>query len=351
MRPSLSLLMVALALLSITGAGAEDSYPIYVYPVPQITGGLQIDGQLTEPQWSQAALVSGFTIYGSNNLAAPVQTAFRVLYDSQHLYVGVLCQEPAMARLVPIAHPRDEHAIFGSESVEVFVDPAHTHDIYYQLAANAAGSLYDGLRTDISWNSQTRTAAAAGEASWSLEMAIPWTCLGVAPRAGAVLGFNVTRNRTIGEDRQWSMWSRVRHGFHDPERFGHLVLAGTPEMIGRLGPELRKGDRSGPITVFSPEGFAQTTYRQLAAQSLKALDQLLADLDAEQKREKDAATAAEMGKRLTEFRQRLATYRQQVEGNLDALEWTKLDFDLQQLSLQLTRLVAEARLTALLSQI
>jgi hypothetical protein len=44
-------------------------------------------------------------------------------------------------------------------------------------------------------------------------------------------------------------WAKVQGGFHDPERFAHVVLSGTPEMIGKLSAEFRKGGRTGPITV------------------------------------------------------------------------------------------------------
>jgi len=44
--------------------------------------------------------------------------------------------------------------------------------------------------------------------------------------------------------------SQIAANFHDPEHFGHLVLSPTPEILGKLSDEFRKGGLDGPIQVF-----------------------------------------------------------------------------------------------------
>lgn len=349
--PTRAMMTVLLFLLALGLAWSDDSYPIYVYPAALADTAPVLDGKLDEPVWQQAPVVSGFAVYGKPEEPAPVQTSVRVLYDRQNLCFGVRCEEPAMDRLSPVVHPRDEHAIFSTEAIEIFVDPEHSNSLYYQFAINAAASLYDSVRTDPIWNSEARPAAFLGPDFWSLEFAIPWQSLGVQPRAGAVVGFNVCRDRHIGESRQWTMWARVRDGFHDPVRFGHLVLSGTPEMIGKLGAEFRKGKRTGPIVVFSDEGFAQTTYQQLAAASITALEKLVGDLEAEGKQESNEAAAAEIARRLAQYSQRVTELKQGAEQPLDAVTWTKLDLEIQKTVQELGSLLWEARLSALLSSI
>ena len=343
----------ALVLLLVVSAMgyADDSLPIYVYPCPRVAAAPVLDGRLDDPAWAQAPLVSGFVLYGKPEVLAPVQTSVRVVYSDEALVFGVRCEEPAMDRVTQVSHPRDEHAIFRTEAIEIFVDPEHSHSRYYQFAVNAAGSLYDSLRTDPVWNSEATAAAFLGPDFWSLELSIPWQSLQVQPRPGAVVGFNVCRDRHIGEQRQWTMWAHVTEGFHDPVRFGHLVLSGTPEIIGGLGEELRKGDRHGAIVVFSAEGFAQTTYRELAAQSIAGLERLLADLGAEADREQDAATAAEIRRRVAQHAAELAALKRDAAGPLDALTWTALDLRMQSTMRELGQLLWEARLSALLSAI
>jgi hypothetical protein len=343
------LVMIVLLLALAWPAVAADSYPINVYPCPKAPAPPAMDGKLDDAVWQEAPLVSGFTLFGQDTLA-PLQTSFRLLWDEKCLYLGVHCDEPQMAKLNPIRYAHDEHAVFGNETIEFFVDPNHTHDRYYQLAFNAAGSLYDGEREATVWNSDAEVKAFLGKDFWSVEVAVPWGPLKARPEVGKVIGFNVNRDRNIGS-QMWCTWARVMNGFHDPDRFAHLVLSGTPETIGKVAAEFRKGGRTGPIVVYSSEGFAQTSYANLSKAAFAQVGKLLADLDSERQKETDPAAAAEIGKRLAEYAAKVTTLKQHSDGKLDAASWTRLDLELQGIEGALRRIVSEARLTALLNSI
>lgn len=349
-RRAPALQVTALLLLAAaTACLAQDDFPIKVYPCPKAAAAPVLDGKLDDACWATAPVVSAFTNYGKDDLAE-VQTSFRVLWDDKYLYFGVVCDEPMMDKLSPVVFTRDEHAVFGNETIELFVDPDHTHDLYYQLAMNPGPSLYDGLRDDVMWNSETIVKASLGKTTWTLEVGVPWASLKSKPSAGKIVGFNVCRDRNLGE-KEWTNWSRVTVGFHDPIRFAHLVLSGTPEQIGKLAPQLRKGERDGPIILFSSEGFSQSTYTQLAGAAFGDLQKLTAELDAERAREKNAAAAAELGRRLDAYRQRAADLQARANGPVDALAWVRLDVDIQKLIREMKQVVWEARLSALLGGI
>ena len=330
-------------------AFAADNLPINVYPCPRAEPAPVLDGKLDDAVWQQAPLVSGFTVLDTDKLVSP-QTSFRLLWDDKHLYLGVRCDEPQMGKVSLMRYAHDEHAVFGHETVELFVDPNHTHDLYYQLAFTVTGSLYDGEREATFWNSGAKVKTHLGGTFWSAEVAVPWEPLKARPEPGKVVGFNVNRDHNVGE-KAYATWARVQGGFHDPVRFAHLVLSGTPETIGRLSDEFRKGGRAGPITVFSAKGFARQTYARLAKAAFAQVKKLLAGLDAERRKENDIAAAAEIGRRLGQFRARIAALRQRSAGKLDAAAWTRLDIELQALVGRLRKTVAEARLTALLNSI
>jgi hypothetical protein len=233
-------------------AKRDDSFPIHVYPCARAGAAPVLDGKLDDAVWQRASLVSGFTLLSTDKLVSP-QTSFRLLWDDKHLYLGVQCDEPQMDKISPMRYARDELAVFDRESIEFFVDPNHTHDLYYQLAFNVAGSLYDGERFTVSWNSGAEVKTHFGDKFWSAEVAVPWGPLKAGPNPGKVVGFNVNRTHNI-EEKTFATWAGVQRGFHDPERFAHLVLSGTPEMIGKLSGEFRKGGSTGPIVVYSAEG-------------------------------------------------------------------------------------------------
>lgn len=343
-------LLIGWALVALAGAAvAQDDFPINVYPCAKAATAPVLDGALDDAAWQQAPLVSGFTMYGKPDLAE-VQTSFRVLYDDRALYFAIRCDEPAMDKLLPTTFARDEHPIFGHETIELFVDPDHTHDLYYQLAMNAGGSLYDGRREEVTWNSQTVVKAGRARDAWTLEVAVPWASLGTRPAPRKVVGFNVCRDRNLG-DKEWTNWARTLGGFHDPRRFAHLVLSATPDEIGRLAGELRKGDRNGPVTLFSSEGFSRSTYVQLAAAAFADVEKLLRALEKEQEQERDAAARVELGRRLQQYRERLGALQASARDNLDAASWTRLDVETQKLTRELGQVVWEARLSALLSSL
>ena len=341
------LYLLLLALGQAVAAG--DDFPIHVYPCPKAEPAPMMDGKLADATWKQAPIVSGFTHLGKDVLV-PVQTSFRMLWDEENLYLGLHCDEPDMNKVSPTRYAQDEHSIFRSETIEFFIDPNHTHSVYYQLAFNVAGSLYDGQGEATVWNSDAKVKTHIGTTFWSVEIAVPWAGLKAAPKPGKVVGFNINRDRNIGE-KTWSTWARVQGGFHDPERFAHLVLSGTPAMIGNLSQEFRKGGRTGPITLFSAEGFARTSYKKLAEAAFLEVEKFLANLDAERRQEKAPEAADEIGRRTKQYRVSVAKLKQQSNGELDAAAWTRLDLKLQRLVGELRKTVAEARLTALLNSI
>lgn len=328
---------------------AVDSFPINVYPCPEAKQAPVLDGRLDDAAWEQAPLVSGFTLLDTDE-RSDVPTSFRVVWDEERLYLGVQCDEPEMGKLNPVRHAHDEHAVFSNETIELFIDPNHTHGVYYQLAFSVAASLYDGAGEDTVWNSGAEVRTHIGDTFWSAEIAVPWGPLKTKPEPGKVVGFNVNRDRNIGE-KTWTTWARVQGGFHDPERFAHLVLSGTPETIGKLSRELRKGGRTGPVTVFSAEGFAQTSYARLAEAAFVEAEGVLTGLDDERRQEEDPAANAEIGRRVDQFRADIRVLRQRSVGALDAAAWTRLDIELQRLVGQLRKAASEARLTALLDSI
>jgi len=351
-RGGLAFDLLGLTLLAAAIAFA-DEYPIKVYPCPRLEAAPAVDGQLNDPCWAKAPLVSGFTLYNKPKLME-VQTSFRAGYDDACLYLGVHCDEPNAAKLVPAAAGRDSHGCFRGETIEVFIDPTHSHSDYYQLAVNLAGSFFDAHKEDTSWNSATKLATKVAERGWELELAVPWKDLGIeSPKPGVVLGLNVCRDRYAGGDREWSNWPQTMGNFHDVARFGHLILSPTEEMLGKLAPEVRKGGRRGPVLIFTSEGEAGRAYLAMAREALKELDAQMEAIAAGAGNELAADFRKEIADRLDVVRTQAEPFRATLRNakSLDAAEWTRLSLKLTQLAAAVRELVWDARLAALLKGI
>ncbi len=345
-------LAAAICLLACACVSAEDSYDIKVYPCPRAYAAVVIDGALDEADWNRAPQVTGFTQYNKPELVKP-QASLRVMYDDTNLYFGVICDEPLMKRMSPISRARDSREVFHGEAIEIFVDPTHDHDSYYQFGLNAAASIYDSHRSDVSWSADARAATVLGDDFWSLEFAVPWADLGVAPEAGAVIGFNVCRDRQLGTEKLWANWSQTKANFHDPQRFAHAVLSPDAQRLGALEAEYRKGGRDGAIVFLGPSALTQAAWRTLVRRALIASGATLTEMDKLLDEESEEGAREEFARRIASFRADLAGYADSVESGkpLDVDTWKEMTTRMARMRSGLDRLVWEARLTALLSTI
>lgn len=346
------MLLIALLCAVTAFAASGDSYEIKVYPCARATAPPVIDGDLSDAAWDKAPVVDEFTHYNKPE-PVDVQTHLRVLYTESDLLLGIRFDEPNMEKLTPVGQPRDSTGVFRGETVEVFVDPDHDQRVYYQIAVNSAESIYDSVRTDPSWSADVRAGVKLLDDHWTMEVAIPWTDLGVVPEAGSLIGLNVCRDRYLGADKTWSNWSQTAANFHDPERFGHIVLSPSAGRIGELAGELRKGGRVGPIVVYGPDAFVRAANRALASTAIGGAEELLARLEQARRGEGDAGARDELSRRIESYRAELAGFEATASGDeaVSPERWTQINHRIAQIRDELDTVIWEARLSALLSEI
>ncbi|HIE51853.1 MAG TPA: hypothetical protein EYP85_08850 [Armatimonadetes bacterium] len=238
---TLGLLVVGLA---VAAFAAEPVTP--VYPCRFVAAPVRCDGWLDEPAWTQAVPAGPFLQAQFADTFATPQTQFRALYDDQALYLAVVSEEPQMSRLVTQIRQRDG-PVYTDDSIEVFLDPTHTHRHYFHLIVNAAGVVFDEEVHNTNWDADWRAAVGfsrglspcprAEAEGWVLEMAVPFAALGVEkPSAGEIWGLNVCRERYAGGKQELSNWAFTGGNFHTPQWFGDLCflpLRATERFVRR----------------------------------------------------------------------------------------------------------------------
>lgn len=349
------MMIAAIALLvAVAGVRAADgdSYEIKVYPCARADAPPVIDGDLGDTAWASAPVVDEFTVYGKPDLA-DIQTHFRVIYTDSDLLLGIRFDEPNMDKLTPVGQPRDSMGVFHGETIEIFVDPDHDQQDYFQFAVNAAESIYDSRKTDPSWSADVRAGVQLADDHWTMEVALPWADLGVAPEKGALLGLNVCRDRYLGANKSWTNWARTSGGWHDPERFGHIVLSPSATRIGELNEELHKGGRAGPVVIYGPEAFVRAASRSIAMTAIGSAEELLARLEETRRGEADPAAREELGRRIESYRQELADFEATAmsDDRVTPEQWREMNHRIAQIRDELRTVIWQARLSALLSEI
>jgi hypothetical protein len=211
--------------------------------VPKLQGPVTVDGDLSEPVWANAALLTPFLL---NDGSGPERekTDVRLWYDDTALYLGWTCTDSDIE-----ATFTERDSKFWEEEVVEFFVTSKTLERYYELQWNPLGGVFDaiidnkldvqGVSTNFTgdWNftakgmkSAVKVKGTVGNAndkddSWQVEVVIPFADLGeLTPKPAAVWRANFYRfNRAKDHPPELLSWSPTRFpSFHQPARFGYL---------------------------------------------------------------------------------------------------------------------------------
>ncbi len=214
------------------------------------TDKITVDGRLDEPVWQRTP---AFRLQKVINTDGPPNqpTDVRVCWDNDYLYVAFSCKDSDVWATMK---NRDEH-LWEEEVVEVFVDPDGDGRNYKEFEVNPLGTVVDlniprphhgDLAAALAWDCRGWKTAVRVDGTvnkrddtdrgWVCEMAIPLADIAPPrpkPKPGDTWRVNLYRidrpNKTDPKaDVQFSAWSPVQRGYHEPERFGFLTFAGDP---------------------------------------------------------------------------------------------------------------------------
>lgn len=226
---------------------------------------LIIDGNLNEKSWKEAPYSDLFVDIEGKIKPAPLhETQFKMLWDSEYLYIGARIEEPH----IWATYTKRESVIFHENDFEIFIDPnGDTHN-YYEIEVNALNTIWDlmltkpyrdGGRAINSWDVKGMITAVHLEGTlnnpsdvddyWSVELALPWSAL-------EEYAFE---NRKPGDGEQWRVnFSRVQWRLD--------IIDG--EYKKRINPETKKNypeynwvwSPQGAINMHQPETWAYVQF-------------------------------------------------------------------------------------------
>ncbi|MCD4824587.1 MAG: hypothetical protein K8S55_08260 [Phycisphaerae bacterium] len=193
-----------------------------------------INGKLGKDEWAGSAKISGFVLKGG--IGAPTQqTEVFITYDDKTFYFAARCLESSMDK---IRTRVKEHngAVYNDDNIELFIDTNYDRYSYRQFVLNSIATQWSD---DISKKGAWSAAAKERDDCWVVEMAIPFTQLGMTPEKGLVCGLNICRIRWGNRKPELSCWSPTYGGFHSPGHFGCMVFGSFQEVAAREAGKLR----------------------------------------------------------------------------------------------------------------
>jgi len=218
----LALLIASTAFVALAVQGAAQPEAPHVAPA-RIDAPPRIDGRLDDAAWANAAVIADIPTPDSPEGR---RTSVRLAYDDLRLYLGWVCFEPEMSKLVTACSPSRDKG-WGDDSIEVFLQPRPPRGAFFQIIVNAANVLADSrydeaLVRDLTWDGSTVSAVTRDADVWYVEMAIPWADLELTCDTGPTMGLHFARWQPIPRGVN-SHWGRPGHPKNaDPKAFGRM---------------------------------------------------------------------------------------------------------------------------------
>ena len=242
------MLITLLTLLATTAPAAVPHYDCGMVVVKAPV----IDGKLGDAAWVGAKWTGDFVdIEGADHPVPPLRTRSMIACDATHLYVAAELTEPH----VWAAGFERDGPLYKADAFELFIDPEGDRVDYVELQIAADNTVTDLRmtkpyrergRADVGWNidglksavhvNGTLNDPTDQDVSWTIELAIPFKALGVAPpRVVATWRVNMARvkhetrvvdgryEKSAGAKAKFTTWSP--HGavdMHLPQRWGEV---------------------------------------------------------------------------------------------------------------------------------
>lgn len=152
---------------------------------------------------------------GDGNPVSQETTAY-LSYDDKNLYVVFVCKdEPGKTR----AHLSKREAIFGDDTVAIFLDTFHDRQRAYQFSINPLGIQLDGIlvegqHNDFSFDTLWHSEGRLVDDGFIVLMAVPFRSLRFPNTASQTWGFAL--GRFIPRNAEYALWpyiSRRIQGF------------------------------------------------------------------------------------------------------------------------------------------
>lgn len=225
------LMLVALFLFACLHAFGQDA-PLMDAPPPLLSAGRTpvpptIDGTVDPLEWRFAGATTGFLNIADANLAE-VQTVVRVAWDDERLYVAF--ELPVDAEALPRTSVMErDAAVWADDSIEVYLLPEGGGDAdIRQMIGNSAGTIFDRLGPDKSWDADWEFVNRVERGHWSAELAVSWSALGVEAPAGQRWRAQFARSAGVH-----TAWAYTVRGYINPPLWGllHFAQAGPIAQI------------------------------------------------------------------------------------------------------------------------
>jgi hypothetical protein len=145
----------------------------------RVERGPLLDGKLDDEVWRRAVPFTGFRMVFPTTGDPTERTELRILYDSDHLYIGVYCcdSSPSKVCASSMAHDSDEDAE-SDDVIKVLLGPFLDKRNAFIFFVNPCGAKSEGLafgeHSSLDWDGIWDARSRILPDGWSTEIKIPF---------------------------------------------------------------------------------------------------------------------------------------------------------------------------------
>jgi hypothetical protein len=198
--------------------------------------GPVIDGVLDEAIWRDAAVIDSFTQQEpSDGAPASERTEVRLLYDAEHLYIGVRAFDSDPSGIIATEMRRDSPRLLDEDNFQIILDTFRDSRSGYMFVTSPLGAKLEqqvfeegagnlrGAASNINrdWNGVWDAAAARTADGWVAEISIPMVTVRSPEVDVQTWGINFMRQ--IRRKNEQAYWSPIPK----PYSLTRVSLAGT----------------------------------------------------------------------------------------------------------------------------
>lgn len=184
------------------------------------SNAITIDGKLSESVWNLSQTADKVIEGSPDN-----EVSFGATWDAKNLYVG--------AKVLDNKLYNDSGDPWQDDAVEVYLDANHnkgtrydTYDRQFMKGYNDA-ALFSKQVANVVTQAGVLHSWAPIPGGYTVEIAIPWSNLGITPSEGKKIGFDIQNDDDDngGNREHVQVWSGIKYNYRDTSSFGNLILS------------------------------------------------------------------------------------------------------------------------------
>ncbi|MBO4304595.1 MAG: DUF4838 domain-containing protein [Lentisphaeria bacterium] len=217
---------------------------------------VKIDGDPSDAAWSGAGYISDFkTFLKEKNFVLPpeLKTSVGVLSDNENLYFLILAKEPALDKLK--AEGKKDGKVWADDGIEIFLDPRNDANVYYQIAVNTKGEIFDarqpGSDKTLDFGVEAACKLDREKKQYVIELKVPVKKMEGTFAPGVVWNVHFARNRTVKDGLFDGSSSIDGEPYHQRSSYRTLTI-GKPFLLnGNFDEYETSGKKKGKLKGWS----------------------------------------------------------------------------------------------------